>query len=134
MQPLDVLEEVWSQGRRKEEESQAEEPQQLVEAIGRLDGVTRDLLIFALPSSSLSIGGGRDGIYVAHFAVGVDDAFYNLVNPNASRERLINVRVGGQLGAYSARQCVDREAVTTAALYFAEHGDMSSQLHWEKEP
>ena len=80
----------------------------------------------------LSIGGGNEGRYVADVAVNIDEEFYNLVDPGRREDETLRVVVGGQAGAYPARQCVDLDSVLEAGRCFAEGGKLSDSLSWKK--
>jgi hypothetical protein len=131
---MQIIEESWDGARQHESERTATSTADVDTAIDRLDGARRNLVVLALPERSLSIGGGSGGRYVAHLTVGVDDAFYSIVDPQKSADATVDLMVGGQLSSFPARQCVDKAAVTEAARYFMEHdGAMSPAVPWEEQ-
>jgi len=133
MQPIQVIEEIWSGSQRDERQYDAAEPADIITVIERLNGKDRNLIVFDRNDRSLTIGGGANGQYVGNMAIGIDEAFYNLIDPAKPADGIIKLVVGGQSSAYPAREVVDKPTVIAAALYFAEHGDRSPDLIWEEQ-
>jgi hypothetical protein len=59
-----------------------------------------------------------------------NDTFYQLTNPEAREDEIVEVVAGGQTGDYPARMVVELSVALQAAEEFAEGGVVSSQLAW----
>ena len=134
MGDIRVLEDSWSDGCCEEREYPCESIGQITAAIERLDGKNHTSLIITRDDDrSLTIAGGNDGRYMVFVTVGVDEAFFNLVDPSKTTDKHVEVVVGGQAGEPSERQCVTRDMAIKAAMDFVTRGVMSEQLTWETQ-
>ena len=106
--------------------------QQVTDAIHRLDGKEHTELIFSGDKRELTISGGNDGRYIAFISVNVDEAFYNLINPQGSTDVELRIVAGGQVGTYPSRVVVPLSDVLSAATGFYESGEVPT-LPWEKQ-
>ncbi len=99
-------------------------------AITELDGHSKTLVTIAIDDEQyLTIGGGKLGKYVV--SVTFDNmTFYHLINPQkyTQVQKLI---IGGQLGNYPDKICIDLNTAILATKTFAETGEMDRSLVWE---
>lgn len=78
----------------------------------------------------MAVGGGRDK-YVVYLTFD-NETFYSFVEPSKpDTEESLNV--GGQIGVYPARFCVEISTALKAAKTFAEVGKMDRSITWEKD-
>lgn len=101
----------------------------VMQSIEALDAETKTMLTLVRKDASISVGGGR-GRYVVFVAVGDDEQFWNLLADSAKTGAVL-INIGGQEGDYPARQVVDEEQATRAALCFLESGRRDPALTWE---
>jgi Immunity protein Imm1 len=104
--------------------------QQIESAICELNGKTQTLVTLGSDEETyMSIGGGAAGKYIVN--VTFDGmTFYNLVD-RSQPEKIEQLAIGGQLGNYSAKLCVDLQAALLVAKTFAQSGLLEESLIWE---
>src|SRR5438552_2128913 len=120
-----IVEDNWSGVHSDDVETECGNIDQVVAAVKKLNGRNKtSVYLQADGAKSLTVSGGTNGRYVAFVTIGVDDEFYNLVDPQQPPDQVLNLKAGGQLGAYSAKQCVGFETVLEAARQFALDGSM----------
>lgn len=101
-------------------------------ALRRLDAEqSTELFIEAADGSSLIIGGGK-GQYIG-FVGRSDEEIHNLICPQGSSERQVELCTGGQTGFYSERQVIDFGTALQAARTFAERGELDVSVAWERQ-
>lgn len=106
---------------------------EILSALDRLDAKAFSSTMFFIDDEHfMSIGGG-DNRYVVFIAVDVDQKLFTLVAADASSDEVCDVVVGGQSGSYPQNQCLDKENVQKALLYFSEYGAPDPGLTWEVE-
>jgi hypothetical protein len=98
-------------------------------SIEALNATSRTTLTLDRAEASISVGGGQ-GRYVVFVTVGDDEEFWNLLS-EADATGVIMINIGGQEGDFPARQVVDHEKATRAALCFLESGRRDPTLPWE---
>jgi hypothetical protein len=98
-------------------------------SIEALDAASRTALTLDRAEASISVGGGQ-GRYVVFVTVGDDEEFWNLLS-EADATGVVMINIGGQEGDFPARQVVDQEKATRAALCFLESGRRDPTLTWE---
>ena len=129
-----IVEDDWSGVRSDDVETECDKIEQVVAAIKKLNGRNKtSVYLQADGEKSLTVSGGTDGRYVAFVTIRIDDEFYNLVDPQQPPDQMLEVKTGGQMGAYPAKQCVGLETVLEAARQFAADGSISRSLSWEKQ-
>jgi hypothetical protein len=104
--------------------------QQIESAICELNGKTQTLVNLGSDEETyMSIGGGAASKYIVN--VTFDGmTFYNLV-ARSQPEKIEQLALGGQLGNYSAKLCVDLQAALLVAKTFAQSGLLEESLIWE---
>jgi hypothetical protein len=98
-------------------------------SIEALDAASRTTLTLERAEASMTVGGGQ-GRYVVFVRVGDDEEFWNLLS-EADATGVVMINIGGQEGDFPARQVVDHEKATRAALCFLESGRRDATLTWE---
>lgn len=108
-----------------------ESPQEpdVTRSIEALDAASRTTLTLDRAEASITVGGGR-GRYVVFVTVGDDEEFWNLLS-EVDATGIVVINIGGQEGDFPARQVVDHEKATRAALCFLESGRRDPTLTWE---
>jgi hypothetical protein len=129
-----ITEDNWSGVHNREVEYDCHDLEQVVLAIEKLNGCDKtEVHLLSDAERTFSIGGGNNGRYVAFVTFGVDDEFYNLVDPKQPDGEQFDVVTGGQRGTFHAKQCVSLQAVLEAARQFAIDGTMSHALTWIRQ-
>jgi immunity protein Imm1 of predicted polymorphic toxin system len=100
------------------------------EAVRRLEGAERTLVTLQGPGTSHLAVGGSAATGMVVYATFDNDTFYQLTNPEAREDEIVEVVAGGQTGDYPARMVVGLSVALQAAEEFAEGGVLSSQLAW----
>jgi hypothetical protein len=100
------------------------------EAVRRLEGAERTLVTLQGPGTSHLAVGGSAATGMVVYATFDNDTFYQLTNPEAREDEIVEVVAGGQTGDYPARMVVGLSVAFQAAEEFAEGGVLSSQLAW----
>ncbi|WP_246888839.1 Imm1 family immunity protein [Pseudomonas chlororaphis] len=106
---------------------------EILSALDRLDAKAFSSTMFFVDDERFMSVGGGDNRYVLFIAMGVDQKLFTLVAADASSDEVCDVVVGGQSGSYPQNQCLDKESVQKALLYFSEHGTAAPGLTWEVE-
>ncbi|MFB2881284.1 Imm1 family immunity protein [Floridanema aerugineum] len=118
----------------KDESTVIENPswQEIETAILELNGKSKTLVTLGADEESyMSIGGGEAGKYIVN--VTFDNiSFYNLVNFSKS-EQIEKLVVGGQVGDYPEKMCINLQTVLLASKTFAELGKLEESVIWEEE-
>jgi Immunity protein Imm1 len=107
---------------------------QIASSIAALDEKTRTVvMLYGKRDAHMAVGGGN-GMYIVYATYG-NDEFFNLLAPSAADDHTskVDIYIGGQLGDYPARQCVDLASATKAALAFAVDGALDPTLAWERQ-
>ena len=130
-----IAEDNWSGPYSNHIEYTCDNIDQVNAAIRNLNGRNKTEVYFhGDGKGSFSVGGGKDGRYMAFVTIGVDDEFHNLVDPTKSRDQAeVEIVTGGQAGLFPPKQCVTLEMALEAARQFALDGTMSPLLAWEKQ-
>ncbi|WP_199248416.1 Imm1 family immunity protein [[Phormidium] sp. ETS-05] len=103
--------------------------QQIESAISELNGNSQTLVTLGADEESyMSIGGGAGNYIVNVTFDGM--TFYNLVD-HSQPEKIEKLTIGGQLGNYSAKLCVDLQAALLVAKTFAQSGTLEESVNWE---
>lgn len=100
-------------------------------AIGQLDGQHKTLVTLETDGEPhMAVGGGKDK-YIVYLTFDNESFHYivNLSKPDADE----SLTVGGQVGVYPAKLCIDRDAALKAAKTFAERGSMEKSVIWEQD-
>ncbi|NWC91044.1 MULTISPECIES: Imm1 family immunity protein [unclassified Pseudomonas] len=106
----------------------------LLSALDRLDGRAFSSTLFFIDDENfMSVGGGRDNIYIVFVGIGVDQSLFTLINADSPDSGFCDVVVGGQSGSYPQHQCVDKETAKKALLHFGASGAPDSKLSWDHE-
>ena len=104
---------------------------QIDEAIAALDGRSRTLVTLEGEGEvHMAIGGG-DGRYVVYVTFD-NEEFEYLVDRSQVGHGRFNLMVGGQMGDYLERWCVELPIVLQAARLFAETGQVERSV-WERD-
>lgn len=102
-------------------------------AVNQLDGAQfSSMALVTEDKTVLAVGGGSDA-FVLTITLDDDARIYTLVDPSRSEDHEQDVVVGGQSGTYQQYQCVGRELVQAAVLYFQQEGAPSPDLQWVSE-
>ncbi len=129
---LDLSAEKWVGN--KNESSFIENPtwQQIEAAICELDGKTQTLVTLGADEDTyMSIGGGETGKYIVN--VTFDNmTFYSLAD-RSQPEQIEELVIGGQLGNYPAKLCVDLPTTLLVARVFARSGELEGSVTWEED-
>lgn len=106
--------------------------QEIETAILELNGKSKTLVTLGADEETyMSIGGGEAGKYIVN--VTFDNiSFYNLVNFSKS-EQIEKLVVGGQVGDYPEKMCMNLQTVLLATKTFAELGKLEKSVNWEEE-
>lgn len=103
------------------------------EAIRSLDSESRNDLylkpLFATQDTFLGVGGGAGRYIVTGSQNG--GRFPTLTDPTCTDEKLVPLRVGGQLGEYPARHIVAIEQALAAVKRFYDAGGFDCGVTWE---
>ncbi len=104
--------------------------QEIKSAICELNGNSQTLVTLGADEEMyMSIGGGAAGKYIVNVTFdGMN--FYNLVD-RSQPEKMDQLAIGGQLGNYSAKLCVDLQAALLVAKTFAQSGKLEESVIWE---
>ena len=106
--------------------------QQIQTAINELDGQSKTLVTIAIDDEQyLTIGGGKLGKYVVCLTFD-NMTFYHLINTGKKTE-IQKLIIGGQLGAYPDKICVDFASVILATKTFVNTGERCGSLLWETD-
>lgn len=99
-------------------------------AICELNGQTQTLVTLGADEATyMSIGGGEAGKYIVNVTFdGMN--FYNLVD-RSQPEQIEQLAIGGQLGNYSAKLCVDLQTALLVGKTFAQSGKLEESVTWE---
>ena len=118
----------------KDESTVIENPswQEIETAILELNGKSKTLVTLGADEETyMSIGGGEAGKYIVN--VTFDNmSFYNLGNFSKS-EQIEKLVVGGQVGDYPEKMCINLQTVLLASKTFAELGKLEESVNWEEE-
>jgi len=106
--------------------------QEIETAIIELNGKSKTLVTLGTDEETyMSIGGGEAGKYIVN--VTFDNmSFYNLVNFSKS-EQIEKLVVGGQVGDYPEKMCMNLQTVLLATKTFAQLGKLEKSVNWEEE-
>lgn len=135
---LDLSVEKWVGNRDEGDFIENPTWQQIESAIGELNGTTQTLVTLGADEEIyMSVGGGAGGQYIVN--VTFDNlTFYNLVVRDSGTEfyrsqpeEVQQLLVGGQLGNYQAKICVDLQTALLAAKTFALAGELEESVSWE---
>ena len=129
---LDLSTEKWVG--HKNESRFIENPtwQQIEAAICELDGKTQTLVTLGVDEETyMSIGGSTNGRYIVNVTFN-NMTFYNLADRTQS-EQTEELVVGGQLGNYPAKLCVDLPTTLLVAQTFARSGELDNSMTWEED-
>jgi hypothetical protein len=100
-------------------------------ALLRLDGRRHTLVTIHLSAEThMGVGGGPDRFVV--YVTRGEESSHNLVDPTDTAMQPVSLNAGGQVAEYPARQCVTKEGMLRAARAFAQSGQPSSDLTWER--
>lgn len=109
------------------------ESSEAIAALYTLNGKNITQLIAGDGNGFILIGGGPVLFVVTH-VVGEDEAFFNLISPDAvNNEEEISLVTGGQAGDFRQKICVPLVLAEQALTYYIEHGTHSPLLEWEEE-
>ncbi len=123
--------ENWIGNRNKATINEVQTWAEIKSAIEELDAKKKTLVTIETNGNThMAVGGGM-GKYVV-YATFDNVSLYNLIEPTKSND-LETLVVGGQIGAYPARMCVDLETVLKAAKTFTESGTLEESVIWEIE-
>ena len=129
-----IAEDNWSGNRNSAIEYECGNIEEVFTAIRNLNGRNKtEVQLLSDADRSMSISGGNEGRYITFLTIGVDDAFYNLVDLRRVAENMLDVVAGGQSGAFPAKQVLSLETVLDAARQFAQDGSMTGALTWERQ-
>jgi Immunity protein Imm1 len=122
----------WIGTQNKESIESVNSWQSVESAIKQLDGQHKTLVTLETDGGEIhmSVGGGQ-GKYIVYVTFD-NESFDYLVDPNKSSTEELLI-VGGQLGHYPARSCVDLDMTLKSAKAFAEKGELLDSLIWEKD-
>ena len=131
MTNLRLFEDDWQGVRSRDTEYQCERPEQIHEALGKLNGKNKTIVaLIADDDHHLTVGGGNDGKYVCYLTGG--SQILNLKNPTIAKgTETVRIVAGGQAGDFAADLCVDLGQVTLAADYYWARGEPNPALVWE---
>ena len=104
--------------------------QQIESAICELNGQTQTLVTLGDDEETyMTIGGGAAGRYIVN--VTFDGmTFYNLVD-RSQPEKIQQLTIGGELGNYSAKLCVNLQTALFVAKTFAQTGKLEESVTWQ---
>lgn len=104
--------------------------QQIESAICELNGHTQTLVTLGADEETyMSIGGGAAGKYIVNTTFD-GMTFYNLVD-RSQPEKIEQLAIGGQLGNYSAKLCLDLQTALLVAKTFGQFGVLEESVTWE---
>jgi hypothetical protein len=119
----------WIDGRNVGVRIECPKWDQIEEAIRRLDGWRKTLVVLSGDGvCHMAIGGGEGGKYVAYITFD-NEAFFSLVDPSKPDGVDMQV-VGAQQGDYPARMCVNLDTALKAARTYADTGQLDGSVHW----
>lgn len=96
-------------------------------AIDQLDGDRYTIVILETEhGTSLTIGGGNNGRYVAYVSEQSEPTFRSVVNRNSDQNEEVELVIGGQSGAFPANQCINHQSVIAAAKDFYDRGKLTT--------
>ncbi|NEW04636.1 hypothetical protein GK047_01175 [Paenibacillus sp. SYP-B3998] len=102
----------------------------ILASIARLNGKRHTLVSLNMKDDSyMLIGGGESGKYIVTTSFN-NVSFYNLVFGSMGCEP-IQLVVGGQLGDYPQKMCVDFDTMSLAVKTYALEGKIDNSLVWE---
>ena len=105
---------------------------QILDQIAALDAEHRTIITLTNSDSScLTIAGGLDGKFIV--VHGDTLGFSHSLIGNGRSEELVEMNVGGQLSEFPSDSIVDLEAAYSAALFFADVGEMNPALKWRED-
>jgi Immunity protein Imm1 len=121
----------WIGNQNKESIESVNSWQSIESAIRQLDGQRKTLVTLETDGEThMSVGGGQ-GKYIVYVTFD-NESFDYLVDPTKpNTEELL--LVGGQIGHYPAKSCVDLDMTLKSAKAFAEKGEMLDSVIWEKD-
>lgn len=121
----------WDGPHNSEREVSTPTTEEIREAIEQLDAERHSLVtLHANGDVTIAVGGG-DGRFVV-FATFDNQLFYNLLGPG-DPAKLVEVFVGGQIGEYPENTVVDRSSALSAAMTFAQTGELDSRFSWAEQ-
>lgn len=129
---LDLSTEKWVGNQN--ESSFIENPtwQQIEAAIHELDGKTQTLITLGVDEETyMSIGGGEEGKYIVNITF--DNMTFHNLTDRTQPEQIEELVVGGQLGNYPAKFCVDLPTTLLVAQTFARSGELENSMTWEED-
>lgn len=116
-----ITEDNWIVSTNQSIQSVCEKVEQLEQAINRLNGVNKTLLVAETAvNMMLKVGGGHESRFVVQIIKGADEQFHTLCQQDDQTDDLVEVVSGGKASMHPVRHCVDEESALIAARYFAE--------------
>lgn len=111
------------------------EKSKLPEYLRILDGRihTQAFIVPEDKKNSLLIGGGKNNTYVLTHTTGIDEEFFNLINPESDNNDEVELITGGQAAHFPSKYCITFPTVLAAVDFYVTHGDRDPSLAWEKQ-
>jgi hypothetical protein len=96
------------------------------------NGHDRTLVTLDREGEYLAVGGSADEGLVVDVEVGQGAELWQALSPSTSSAETVIVVAGGQPGDYPARIVTTLEVALSAAIAYAESGERSSDVRWER--
>jgi hypothetical protein len=81
---------------------------------------------------TLTVGGGKDGMYTVAANFESKYIIHNLVEPNGSETDTVRLPIGIDTFDVPKREIVSLDAALQAAKTYAEFGELDTKLTWDK--
>ena len=128
-----IISDDWAGAKSNNQESSPQTVDDATDAVKRLNGRNHTQVVLRGKDRVLIVAGGNEGRYSVVLAVGVDQMFYTLTNPDGAADQDVIIVTGGQAGAFPQNQCVTLEAAIAATSDFFDSGEPSPALTWQRE-
>ena len=128
-----IISDDWSGTRSNNLESPGRTVEEAIEAVKRLNGRNHTQVVLKGDDRVLIVGGGNEGRYNVVLAIGEDEEFRTLLNPESISSQDVIIVTGGQAGAFPQNQCVALDTAIAAVSEFFDSGEPSPALAWQRE-
>ncbi|WP_204101856.1 MULTISPECIES: hypothetical protein [Spirulina sp. CCY15215] len=132
MQVKEICEENWIGLVDKGLPYQCNELNQVKDAIKRLDGVEKTMLILSVDDDVyMTIAGGNNGRYICEITNEREDSMFALLSTSKNPVSKVAIVAGKQEGLYDSSLCLSLNEVFEASEFFCIYGKKNPNQCWK---